>query len=657
MKIAYRLSFMWLALLLGAWIQAAPPDNENSPYGVCAHLQGGEEHAAMPQNLRVLTAAGIRWTRADFSWSGVQHEEGGSWHFDHLDRVVENAEKEGVSVLPILNYNVRWATPAYRHLDQWCAYVEAVVTRYKDRIRYWEVWNEQNLEGFWGDKPSGANYAILLQATYKTIKKIDPGLQVVYGGLAGVPMEYVIATLEAGAAEYFDVFNVHPYRHGMTTMARTQEYYSLMCRLENVLKAYKPGGCPVWITEFGWATPPAEWQTHLGVIRAAKATLAPAAKNWKIAILHDKNYPASYNFSRVEYEKRIPADVKAVFITLGELKRLDAKEYDALLLPPGEQCLTPFWNEITAYVRDGGTLFLFGGVPLYYHTELKDGMLLPKKVWRETSDEYRDTLRISWEAWWHRPEGEIPREANIVVPDAMKNAFAGLNVQGRGERFLTDKKLKTGDRFIPVLAAKRDAYEGVAAAIYDLNSDMKGAVVVSTMLNQDVSTTEEEQAVFLPQAYLMSFEAGVQRYFWYEFQSMEGDAMDKEHHFGIVHRDLSPKPAYQAFKTLTKARPAGSVERDKNMLTISSRAIHTMTAEEYRVQSSPWNQADVYCEARWQRPDAKSGVAYWDPAGQREIPLRETEILEIYDYLGNPVTPRDGKLTIGPSVIYVIYNR
>lgn len=643
-------------LLITPTLLAAPPADDGSPYAVCAHLQGGEEHQQMPENLRVMKAAGIRWVRADFSWSGVQHEDAGPWRFEHLDRVVDAVEKEGMSVLPILNYNVHWATPAYKNLDKWCAYVEALVTRYKDRVRYWEVWNEQNLDGFWGEKADAKNYVILLEATYKTIKKIDPELQVVYGGLAGTPMEYIITTLDAGAAEFFDVFNVHPYRQGMSSMARTREFFNIMTRLEGVLKVYKPQGCPVWITEMGWATPPAEWQVHLGTVKAAMKTLAPDAKNWKIAILWDENYPDSSRISRAAYLKRIPENAEPVFITLDDLKTLSPQKYDALLLPPGEMCLTPFWEELVAYVKDGGTLFLFGGVPLYYHAEFHNGKLIQRRVWREASDEYRNTLRISWEAWWHAEEGKIPRDANLVVPDAMKPFFDGMHIQGRGERFLTDKKLKDGDRFIPVLRVKRDGYEGTAAAIYDYNSDFKGAVVVSTMHCQDVSGTEADQAVFLPQAYLMAFEAGVSRFFWYEFQAIEQDDMDKEHHFGIVHRNLEPKPAYQAYKTLTKARPAGSVQRDmRNRLMESSRTVQSMSTTEYELMSQPWNEDNEYCISCWSRPDGRLGSAIWDPAGEREIRFAGEDVAEMYDYLGNPVTHKNGKLKIGPGVIYVIF--
>ena len=62
--------------------------------------------------------AGIRWVRSDFSWSSVERRPG-QWAFGHLDETVDWAEAAGVKILPILDYDVAWARPAHKHLDQW----------------------------------------------------------------------------------------------------------------------------------------------------------------------------------------------------------------------------------------------------------------------------------------------------------------------------------------------------------------------------------------------------------------------------------------------------------------------------------------------------------------------------------------------------------
>lgn len=46
---------------------------------------------------------------------------------------------------------------------------------------------------------------------------------------------------------------------------------------------------------------------------------------------------------------------------------------------------------------------------------------------------------------------------------------------------------------------------------------------------------------------------GIERLFFYEFRSKERDPFYSEDHFGLTHRDLSPKPAYERLKARASA--------------------------------------------------------------------------------------------------------
>ena len=48
-------------------------------------------------------------------------------------------------------------------------------------------------------------------------------------------------------------------------------------------------------------------------------------------------------------------------------------------------------------------------------------------------------------------------------------------------RFLTDKNLHPGDRFIPVVEAGNENYTGAIAAIYQFNSELKGNIIAGTL--------------------------------------------------------------------------------------------------------------------------------------------------------------------------------
>ncbi|MDO5581387.1 MAG: cellulase family glycosylhydrolase [Planctomycetia bacterium] len=625
-----------LFLIIAAGLIFLPDRSEcaeqtnTSPYGVCAHLGGGEEHREMPKNLLLMKEAGIDWARADFSWSGVERPQG-QWHFDHLDRLLDEADKAGLKILPILNYDVPWATPAYKHLDAWKEYVSQLVSRYKDRIRYWEVWNEENLKGFWRDDPKGESYAVLLKETYQTIKKIDPDLVVVYGGLAGVPHSFFEDSLKAGAGSFFDIINIHPYRGGLTTMNATENLISDIKKFNELLRKYGTAEKPIWITEMGWASLPQMNEDDLRLINAAIQVIFPKGIKGKAAVLIDPKYPYSAGFSLSDYQTKFPKGTEIEVIGLDQIGKLDPVEYPVFMLPPGELYPSQYFEDLYQYVKRGGSLFLTCGVPLYYQTQIQDGALVKHNTGKAHLD--RNKLRIGWKAWW--TEKNTPDQAPVhVSSDAMKY-FPGYQPVLIGSRFLTDSLLKEGDTMIPLLTAKTKDFEGHAAVVYKFNSDLKGSLLVSTINtgigNTNISTIEN-QAVYLPQAILISFAAGIERYFWYEFEAPERDDKDKESHFGIVHHDLTPKPAWYAYKALTKARPAGSV------------------------QASEWKQGD-HCVVSWTRPDGQKGWALWNPFKNKTVKwICKGKINEAFDYLGNKVEIDSNTETIPikQQILYLI---
>jgi beta-glucosidase/6-phospho-beta-glucosidase/beta-galactosidase len=59
-------------------------------------------------------------------------------------------------------------------MDAWLNFVGAAIERYKDRIIYWEIWNEPNHRKFWGAPPSAEDYGRLVKLTAEKIRSIHP---------------------------------------------------------------------------------------------------------------------------------------------------------------------------------------------------------------------------------------------------------------------------------------------------------------------------------------------------------------------------------------------------------------------------------------------------------------------------------------------------
>jgi len=577
----YAAVFVPLAVLALFSLHAQPAA---SPYGVCAHVTRGGESQIQTNEFRLMQEAGIAWARSDFDWSGIQRTPGGEWNFSALDAVIANAEKAGVQMLPILGYNVSFASPSCKNLDRWTNYVHAIASRYRSRLPVLEVWNEENIPGFWKD-PDATNHLALLRATYETVKAVDPGLSVAVGGFAGVPTNFIERLYQAGAKSCFDIMNIHPYGQPSAPESYLEERFA---GLKAVMAKYGDADKPLWITEIGWPTQ-VQRMSAPGTIRAGLQVAKPNKKGaWRIAVLDDPAFGNGHAApSDAILNTELPDESRVQRLTFDALlATLASYDVDAVLLPFSETFPSDGFDKLVDYVRRGGILIKCGGMPFWDPmTRDADGRWVKAKAYGEP---FRDRLRIGVEAWWYK-KGVVPEE----MPVTFVGPAAGVPEPKDGikaERFLTPNGLKAGDRFVPLLSGTHNGYTGTAAAVYCFNSDLKGAVIASALFERgQQGSNEAQQAKVLPRALLLAYRLGTARTFWYEFQAPEHDDLDPESHFGILHRDLSPKPAYRAYKTLAAQRPAGSTPLDR-----------------------PWKSDDgALYYPQWTLPDGRPAGAVW----------------------------------------------
>lgn len=590
---------------------------ESFPYGICAHVSRPSDHYLAEQEFELMHQAGISWVRTDFDWTTVKPRQDGPWDFSVLDATVEKAEQAGINILPILAYDTPWATPAYKHLDKWIEYVRNTVSRYHRQLRYWEVWNEPDLEQFWKDKPNPADYTALLKATYTEIKKIDLELKVLLGGLSGIPYEYIEGIYQAGGKDFFDIMAVHPYRY-----PNAPEQHSLkddLDKLRQLMTRYGDAEKPVWITEIGWPTHQNGNLVVDEIIRVGLNYLESDRKNWILAVLSSPEYPNQFLFSEERLRAMLPGSGEVVHLNTEQIKLLNPQIHNALMMPPDEAFPSDCFDIIEDYVRNGGIVLFTQGVPLYY-TVRRDNQ--GNWVRNNADPSYRKRLHIGWEAWW--THAGVPRQiSKLSVPDGFRSQVHLPDSGLTAERFLTDAELKTGDKFIPLLETSEGNYKGSVAAIFDLNSDLKGAVIVSALIQDLRGISEQQQAAILPRAWLTALHSGAECVFWYNFRAFENNPCYNEDHFGIVHKDLHPKPAYRAMQTLTRARPAGST------------------------LLSDLGQTDDLFYCGWKRPDGQNGFAVWTTGKPRNAVFpADGEISEAFDNYGMPAAVKQSNNTI-----------
>ncbi|MDR3460683.1 MAG: hypothetical protein P4L76_00020 [Beijerinckiaceae bacterium] len=104
----------------------------------------------------------------------------------------------------------------------------------------------------------------------------------------------------------------------------------------------------------------------------------------------------------------------------------------------------------------------------------------------------------------------------------------------------------------------RDDYASLSWYIKNIRDRFKpGAPVMATETGYSTiiratgaGVPEDVAAAYLPRLLINNFGAGVRRTFLYEFMDGGTDPSNSEHHWGLIHNDGTPKPAYQTIRLL-----------------------------------------------------------------------------------------------------------
>ena len=261
-----------------------------NPYGVNVFLEQEVEPAKVDLALRMIRDAGFHWIRQEFPWEDIEIHGRGDFTdrrnepprsaWEKYDRMVDLAERYGLEIIARLDNPPAWsradgdargtlAPPD--DLNDFGNFVEAVVRRYKGRIRYYQIWNEPNIYPEWGEQPvSPEGYVALLKVAYTRAKAADPDCVILCAGLAQTlepggrnmsDLVFLQRMYDAGVRGYFDIMGVMAYglwtgptdrraTPDRTNFARPQLIREIMVRNGDADK-------PIWATEVGWnAVPP-----------------------------------------------------------------------------------------------------------------------------------------------------------------------------------------------------------------------------------------------------------------------------------------------------------------------------------------------------------------------------------------------------------------
>jgi len=193
----------------------------------------------------------------------------GQFNFDRADRMQEEAQRCGLTIMPILgkfhwpSYRPEPPIPAWAQekvgpgsvagrrmawpkIEAWKDYVRALTGHYKGKITYWEVLNEPGLH------MTPQEYMPYLKAAYEAAKEGNPDCKVV--GICGTrdfsgKGDFTEGVFKLGGTAYFDLLSVHLYHTNPPERTRNVGSDKLLERWRNTMKETYGKETVAWNTE------------------------------------------------------------------------------------------------------------------------------------------------------------------------------------------------------------------------------------------------------------------------------------------------------------------------------------------------------------------------------------------------------------------------
>ena len=264
------------------------------PLGINVFLNQEVEERKRDRSLEMIAEAGFQWVRQEFPWEDIEiHGKGdfvdrrndldGDGEVDPVDawakydNIVTLAERHDLDVIVRLSNPPAWTREltntigAYAppdNLSDWGDYVYTTVSRYRGRVRYYQLWNEPNVYPEWGEQPvDPAGYTELLCEGYRRAKEADPNAVIISGALAPTvsldpgpgpargmsDFVFLQRMYDAGAGACFDILSVNDYMlwSGPTDhrLRPLNINFSRPIYIRDIMVANGDADKPIWIGE------------------------------------------------------------------------------------------------------------------------------------------------------------------------------------------------------------------------------------------------------------------------------------------------------------------------------------------------------------------------------------------------------------------------
>jgi hypothetical protein len=288
-----------------------------NPFGINVFLEQEAEEAKRALAVEMAAAAGYHWLRQEFPWEDIEIHAKGDFEdrrhepyrsaWEKYDHIVDLAEQHNMELIVRLSNPPEWSRAGGGEMDTFAPpddyqdfadFVQAVVSRYRGRIRYYQLWNEPNIFPEWGSYPiNPEEYVRLLKAGAEAARATDPNVVIIAGALAATinlqpdapppgnslsDLLFLQRMYDAGAAPYFDIMAVQAY--GLWSGPTDRRMHPRVLNISHhqfvrdLMVANGDAHKPIWISEMNWNAAPAGVEPRYGrVTQEQQARYLPLA--------------------------------------------------------------------------------------------------------------------------------------------------------------------------------------------------------------------------------------------------------------------------------------------------------------------------------------------------------------------------------------------
>ncbi len=282
------------------------------------NLQAEPDPAVVTRTLQLVRDMGVRYVRMQLPWEDIEiHGRGdftdrrnvdsvgvvSSWA--KYDRIVDTAHQLGLELVLRIDRPPDWArevnrsTPFFQEgllddptstgppddFEQYGRFVFMVAHRYRDRVRFFQIWNEPNLKTEWNwHTPDPESFVVLLRIGYRAVKRANPDAVVIFPSLSPsdgldrrapiTELEYLDQIYQYGGGAYFDIMSAQAYGLGQPPdeyryvrlrpfdkwwwrrPLDTRTDVSRIVLIREVMERNGDSHKPIWVGEFGWNSAP-----------------------------------------------------------------------------------------------------------------------------------------------------------------------------------------------------------------------------------------------------------------------------------------------------------------------------------------------------------------------------------------------------------------